>query len=56
LGTLMAQHNRPALLAALGAYRCSLERFEALVRDADWGELEHQLLLCHELRASFLLP
>jgi arogenate dehydrogenase (NADP+) len=56
LGTLMARHNRPALLAALGAYRCSLERFEALVRDADWGELEHQLQLCHELRPSFLLP
>jgi arogenate dehydrogenase (NADP+) len=56
LGALMAHHNRQALLAALGDYRLSLERFENLVRAADWGELERQLQGCQELRPSFLQP
>jgi arogenate dehydrogenase (NADP+) len=54
LGTLMARHNRPALLAALGEYRRSLERLEALVREENWGELERQLQACQELRPSFV--
>ncbi|MFM7360958.1 MAG: prephenate/arogenate dehydrogenase [Cyanobium sp.] len=54
LGTLMARHNRPALLEALGEYRRSLERLEALVREEHWGALERQLQGCQELRPSFV--
>ena len=56
LGALMAHHNCQALLAALADYRRSLERFEDLVRTADWGELERQLQDCQALRPSFLQP
>jgi arogenate dehydrogenase (NADP+) len=54
LGALMARHNRPALLAALGEYRRSLECLEALVDGADWGGLEHRLRDSQALRPQFL--
>ncbi len=54
LGTLMARHNRPALLAAVAEYRRSLAHLEELVSEADWGELEQQLGACQQLRPPFL--
>ena len=39
LGTLMASHNRRALLQALHHYRDSLEALEGLVREERWDQL-----------------
>ena len=56
LGTLMARHNREALLAALALYRQEIAALEQLVQDGDWPELHHALLSTHELRPAFFAP
>jgi arogenate dehydrogenase (NADP+) len=56
LGTLMARHNREALLAALALYRQEIAALEQLVQDGDWPELHHALLSTQELRPAFFAP
>jgi arogenate dehydrogenase (NADP+) len=56
LGTLMARHNRDAVLAALGRYRQHIEALEQLVQQQRWGELEQRLSRCQQLRPEFLPP
>ena len=54
LGTLMARHNRAALLAALAEYRGALAALEELVAAAAWPELERSLTRAQALRPQFL--
>ncbi len=54
LGTLMARHNRAALLAALADYRVALASLEALVASDDWAALQQQLTRAQTLRPQFL--
>jgi len=56
LGTLMARHNREALLAALAYYREEIASLERLVQAGDWPELHRFLLRTHDLRPAFLAP
>ena len=56
LGTLMARHNREALLAALALYRQEIEALEQLVQAGDWPLLHHFLARTHDLRPAFLAP
>ena len=56
LGTLMARHNRDAVLAALGRYRQHIDALEQLVQGQRWGELEQRLSRCQQLRPEFLPP
>jgi len=56
LGTLMARHNREALLAALAFYRQEIAALEQLVQAGDWPELHRSLVRAHELRPAFLAP
>jgi arogenate dehydrogenase (NADP+) len=56
LGTLMARHNREALLAALALYRQEIAALEKFVQAGDWPELHRVLLRTHELRPAFLAP
>lgn len=54
LGTLMARHNRAALLAALAEYRGALAALESLVAGADWPALQQTLRQAQALRPPFL--
>jgi len=54
LGTLMARHNRDALLAALGHYRQALAALEQELHSGAWPQLQHQLEACQRLRPEFL--
>ena len=54
LGTLMARHNRDALLVALGHYRQALEALEQEVRSGRWDGLQTELERCQQLRPEFL--
>ena len=54
LGTLMARHNREALLAALGFYRQALDALESDVRAGAWPRLQAELECCQLLRPEFL--
>jgi len=54
LGTLMAQSNREAVVAALGVYRRQLQGLEQLVEQQRWGELQEELSRCQQLRPDFL--
>ena len=54
LGTLMARHNREALLAALGHYRQALDALESDVRAGAWPRLQAELERCQQLRPEFL--
>jgi arogenate dehydrogenase (NADP+) len=54
LGTLMARHNRPALQAALAAYRAALDALEERVDAGDWEGLHRLLEDCRALRPPFL--
>ena len=54
LGTLMARHNREALLAGLASYRQQLEGLEQRVRQGDWDGLRAELERCQQLRPGFL--
>ena len=54
LGTLMARHNRAAVLAALGHYRQALEALEQHVRCGAWPDLQAELEQCQRLRPEFL--
>jgi arogenate dehydrogenase (NADP+) len=54
LGTLMARHNREALLVALGHYRQALEALEQEVRAGGWLPLQAGLERCQQLRPEFL--
>ncbi|MCS5692437.1 prephenate/arogenate dehydrogenase [Cyanobium sp. FGCU-6] len=56
LGTLMACHNREALLTALALYRREIAALEQLVRAGDWPELHCFLARTHDLRPAFLAP
>ncbi|MCS5700630.1 prephenate/arogenate dehydrogenase [Cyanobium sp. FGCU-52] len=56
LGTLMARHNREALLAALALYRREIAALEQLVQAGDWPELHRFLHRTHDLRPAFLEP
>jgi arogenate dehydrogenase (NADP+) len=54
LGALMARHNRPALRAALVAYRDALDDLENLVEAGDWNGLRRRLESSQALRPAFL--
>ncbi len=54
LGTWMASSNRLPVLAALGQYRQALAALEALVEQAEWGQLQQALAECQQLRPEFL--
>lgn len=54
LGTLMAQGNREALLAALAQYRQVLTDLEQLVVSESWPELHASLAEAQRLRPQFL--
>lgn len=56
LGTLMARHNREALLAALELHRQEINVLETLVRRGDWSALQRALERAHGLRPAFLAP
>lgn len=56
LGTLMASHNRPALLHALHHYRDSLEALEDLVREESWDQLCAALQQTGILRQQMVSP
>ncbi|MEX0587994.1 MAG: prephenate/arogenate dehydrogenase [Cyanobium sp.] len=54
LGTLMARSNRSAVLAALGEYRHTIDKVEALVQGSHWPALQQTLEHCQMLRPEFL--
>ena len=54
LGTLMARHNRDAVLAALGHYRQALEALEQELSSGTWPALQADLERCQRLRPEFL--
>jgi arogenate dehydrogenase (NADP+) len=54
LGTMMARHNREALLAALGHYRQALDALESDLRAGAWPRLQAELERCQRLRPEFL--
>jgi arogenate dehydrogenase (NADP+) len=54
LGTLMAQYNREALMAALDTYERQLARLRGLVDQQQWPALQTQLRDCQQLRPQFL--
>ena len=54
LGSLMARHNREALLVALARYRTSLAALEQLVQGGDWPGLEQRLVQAQAHRPEFL--
>ena len=56
LGTLMASHNRCALLQALHHYRDSLEALEGLVREERWDQLCAVLQQTRVLRQQMVSP
>ncbi|MBE9113359.1 prephenate/arogenate dehydrogenase [Nodosilinea sp. LEGE 07298] len=54
LGTLMARHNRAALLEALTGYQHQLEQIKALVETENWELLHSQLTQSQEARPAYL--
>jgi arogenate dehydrogenase (NADP+) len=54
LGVLMARHNRPALQAALAAYRSALGELEQRLGSGDWEGLRCRLQDARNLRPPFL--
>jgi arogenate dehydrogenase (NADP+) len=54
LGTLMARHNRTALLDALTGYQQQLEQMKALIETENWDALQHQLTQSQAARPAYL--
>ncbi len=54
LGTLMARHNRAALLDALTQYQQQLEQLKALIATEDWDALRETLTQAKTARPSYL--
>lgn len=56
LGTLMARHNRMALLNALTGYQQHLEQMKALISAEDWGAVHEILSQAQTARPAYLRP
>ncbi|MBD1876835.1 prephenate/arogenate dehydrogenase [Nodosilinea sp. FACHB-131] len=54
LGTLMARHNRTALLDALAQYQHQLEQMKALIETENWDALHSQLTRSQSARPAYL--
>lgn len=54
LGTLMAHHNRDAVLQAFSRYHRSLETLQKFVEERNWDALERELEHCGRVRPEFL--
>ncbi len=54
LGTLMARHNRAALLEALTGYQQQLEQIKALISAKDWDAVHDTLTLAQTARPAYL--
>ena len=54
LGTLMARHNRAALLDALTQYQQQLEQIKSLVETENWDALHSQLTQSQAARPAYL--
>ncbi|MBW4461517.1 MAG: prephenate/arogenate dehydrogenase [Nodosilinea sp. WJT8-NPBG4] len=54
LGTLMARHNRVALLDALTGYQQQLEQMKALIETENWDDLYSQLTRSQAARPAYL--
>jgi arogenate dehydrogenase (NADP+) len=54
LGTLMARHNRAALLAALTQYQHQLEQIKTLIVAEDWEAVHNTLTLAQTARPAYL--
>lgn len=54
LGTLMARHNRTALLDALAQYQQQLEQMKALIETENWDALHSQLTRSQSARPAYL--
>ncbi|MBD1914900.1 MULTISPECIES: prephenate/arogenate dehydrogenase [Cyanophyceae] len=55
LGTLMARHNRTALLDALSQYQHQLERMKALISAENWDAVHNTLTQAQTARPAYLL-
>ncbi len=56
LGTLMARHNRTALLEALTGYQQQLEQMKALIAAEDWDAVHETLSKAQAARPAYLNP
>ena len=56
LGTLMARHNRAALLDALTQYQHQLEQLKALISTEDWDAVHNTLTQAQAARPAYLSP
>ncbi len=54
LGTLMAQHNRAALLNALSQYQHQLDQLKALIAAEDWNALHKALTEAQAARPAYV--
>ncbi|MEO1067645.1 MAG: prephenate/arogenate dehydrogenase [Cyanobacteria bacterium J06638_6] len=54
LGTLMACHNRAAVLEAIDQYQRQLERVRALIEAKDWDALSDQFMQSQAARSVYL--
>jgi arogenate dehydrogenase (NADP+) len=56
LGTLMARHNRPALLAALTQYQQQIDQLKTLIATENWDGLHDTLSQAQTARPAYLKP
>ncbi|MEA5449278.1 prephenate/arogenate dehydrogenase [Leptolyngbya sp. CCNP1308] len=56
LGTLMARHNRTALLDALTQYQHQLEQLKTLIAAEDWDAVHSTLTQAQTARPAYLSP
>ncbi len=54
LGTLMAHHNRTAVLDALTQYQHQLDHLKTLIAAADWDGLHHRLTQAQAARPAYI--
>ena len=54
LGTLMARHNRAAVLDALTQYQYQLERLKTLIAAEDWDAVHNTLIRSQTARPAYL--
>ncbi|NMF85799.1 prephenate/arogenate dehydrogenase [Nodosilinea sp. P-1105] len=56
LGTLMARHNRTAVLKGLAAYKQQLTALETVIQQGDWDILERYLSQAQQTRPQYVDP
>ncbi|TVP68004.1 MAG: prephenate/arogenate dehydrogenase [Leptolyngbya sp. LCM1.Bin17] len=56
LGTLMARHNRTALLKGLAAYQQQLTALETMIQQGDWDTLHQYLSQAQQTRPPYIAP